>query len=252
MNPSTQQTDQRALFYTPSPPPPTVLRTPFPLFIWEQPQLYLLLLLCHFHAVDKCFYTTGYFYLLYERNQSSQYRFCPACKRDRNINFKSRAVFFLFLVFSISLSLVGNSGRLTWVGHSSRKSSATHFYQCVEYFRVSKQYYGCQCLEFLTCAQICFMQLHTGAVRTPYESLYWKLTLWRKEKEKKEKKKKKKKRKKKKERKEKKKKKKKKKEEEEEKRKRKKDRRKGDSNQRQYCDWFFNRTHYQLSYPIPF
>ena len=35
------------------------------------------------------------------------------------------------VVFSTSLSLAGNSGRLTWVRHSSRKSSATHSYQCV-------------------------------------------------------------------------------------------------------------------------
>ena len=37
------------------------------------------------------------------------------------------------------LSLAGNSGRLTWVRHSSRKNSATHSCQCVQYFRVSKQ-----------------------------------------------------------------------------------------------------------------
>ena len=28
----------------------------------------------------------------------------------------------------------------TWVKHSSRKSVATHSYQCVQYFRVSKQF----------------------------------------------------------------------------------------------------------------
>ena len=34
--------------------------------------------------------------------------------------------------------LVGNLGRLTWIRlHSSRKSSATHFYLCVQYCRVS-------------------------------------------------------------------------------------------------------------------
>ena len=32
---------------------------------------------------------------------------------------------------SHSLSLVRNSGHRTWVRHSSRKSSATHSYQCV-------------------------------------------------------------------------------------------------------------------------
>ena len=36
----------------------------------------------------------------------------------------------------------GNSGRLTWVRHSSRKSSATHSYQCLLYLCVSKQWCG--------------------------------------------------------------------------------------------------------------
>ena len=35
-----------------------------------------------------------------------------------------------------SLSLAGNSGRLTWVRHSSRKSSATYSYQCVVFLCV--------------------------------------------------------------------------------------------------------------------
>ena len=48
------------------------------------------------------------------------------------------------------MSLAGNSGRLTWVRHSSRQSSATHSYQCVQYCRVSKQRYGCQCWGFAT------------------------------------------------------------------------------------------------------
>ena len=33
--------------------------------------------------------------------------------------------------------------RLSWVRHSSRRSSANHSYQCVQYFRVSKQSQGC-------------------------------------------------------------------------------------------------------------
>ena len=33
--------------------------------------------------------------------------------------------------FSTSWSLAGNSGRFTWVRHSSRKSRASHSYQCV-------------------------------------------------------------------------------------------------------------------------
>ena len=42
----------------------------------------------------------------------------------------------------------GNSDCLTWVKHSSCKNSATHSYQCVKYFRVSKQWCGCQCWGF--------------------------------------------------------------------------------------------------------
>ena len=37
----------------------------------------------------------------------------------------------------VSLSLAGNSSRLTWARHRGRKSSATHSYQCVQYFPVS-------------------------------------------------------------------------------------------------------------------
>ena len=40
-------------------------------------------------------------------------------------------VLFCFVCFSTSSSLGRNSGRLVWVKLSSRKSSATHFYQCV-------------------------------------------------------------------------------------------------------------------------
>ena len=43
---------------------------------------------------------------------------------------------------------------LTWVRHGSSKSSATHSNQCVQCFCVSKQWYGCQCLGLLTCAQV--------------------------------------------------------------------------------------------------
>ena len=64
-----------------------------------------------------------------------------------------------------SLSLVGNSGRLTWVSHNSRKGSATHSYQCVQYFHVSKQWYGCQSVGFLTCAH---MLMHAICTRELY------------------------------------------------------------------------------------
>ena len=36
---------------------------------------------------------------------------------------------------------------------TSRKSSATQSYRCVQYFRVFKQWIGCQCLGFLMCIQ---------------------------------------------------------------------------------------------------
>ena len=51
-------------------------------------------------------------------------------------------------------SLTENSGCFTQVRNSSRKSSATHSYQCVQYFRGSRQCYDWQCLGFLTCAQM--------------------------------------------------------------------------------------------------
>ena len=57
-------------------------------------------------------------------------------------------------VFSTSLTFAGNLGHLTWVRHSSRKSSAARSYQHVWYFHVSKQWYGCQCLGFLSCVQV--------------------------------------------------------------------------------------------------
>ena len=49
---------------------------------------------------------------------------------------------------------MGNLSHLTRVRHNSCKSSTTHSCQCVRCFPVSKQWYGCQCLGFLTCAQM--------------------------------------------------------------------------------------------------
>ena len=43
---------------------------------------------------------------------------------------------------------------LTRVRHSSRKSSATHCYRCVQCFPVSRQWYGCQRWGFLPYAQM--------------------------------------------------------------------------------------------------
>ena len=69
------------------------------------------------------------------------------------------------------MPLVGNSGHLTWVRHSSRKSSATHSYQCVQYFSVSRQWYSCQCLGFLTCTQMLMHAVaHGGCTDTVRES----------------------------------------------------------------------------------
>ena len=63
--------------------------------------------------------------------------------------------------FSAALSLVEILGHLTWVRHSSCKSSATHSHQCEQYFHVSKQCYGNQCMGFLTRTQ---MLLHREVV----------------------------------------------------------------------------------------
>ena len=72
-----------------------------------------------------------------------------------------------FCFKNASLSLVGNSGRLD----SSRKSNATHSHRCVQYFRVSKQWYVCQCLGFSTCAQILTHAIaHGGCTDTVRES----------------------------------------------------------------------------------
>ena len=50
--------------------------------------------------------------------------------------------------------------------HSSCESSATHSYQCVLYFHMSKQCYGCRYLGFLTCAQMLMRVVAQGAVET--------------------------------------------------------------------------------------
>ena len=82
-----------------------------------------------------------------------------------------------FFIFSISLSFAVNSGRLAWVRHSSRKSSATHSYQRVQYFPVSKRWYGCQCLGFLTSAQMLMHAIAhggcSGTVRVCTGSWLW-------------------------------------------------------------------------------
>ena len=77
----------------------------------------------------------------------------------------------LSLSFSTSLSLAGNSGRLTRARHSSRKSSATRSSQWVQHFHLSRQWYGCQSLGFLTCAQMLLRAIaHGGCTDTVRES----------------------------------------------------------------------------------
>ena len=95
----------------------------------------------------------------------------------------NKRVFFLPLVSSNKIGVVGfcccfyfsvpcgKFGSPSLVRHSSCKTSATHFYQCVQYFRVSKQWYGCQRLGFLTCTQMLVnVTAHLGCVDTVRES----------------------------------------------------------------------------------
>ena len=71
---------------------------------------------------------------------------------------------------SILLSLAGNSGRLIRVRHIRLKSSATHSCQCVQHFPVSRQWYGYQCLGFLTCAHtLMYAIAHGGCTDTVRE-----------------------------------------------------------------------------------
>ena len=55
-----------------------------------------------------------------------------------------------YVCVCVDLPLAGNSG----------KCAGTDSYQCVQYFYVCKEWYGCQCLEFLSCAQ---MLMHATA-----------------------------------------------------------------------------------------
>ena len=58
-------------------------------------------------------------------------------------------------VFSASLSLAGNMGlpHLCKV-QQLQEQNYTHSHLCVQHFCVSKQWYGCQCLGFLTCTDV--------------------------------------------------------------------------------------------------
>ena len=77
-------------------------------------------------------------------------------------------IFFLFLFFIHSVLVLHYSLallqqiRLHYLGEATAaitqhktKSSTIHFYQCVKHFLVSKQWQGCQCLEFFnTCIYV--------------------------------------------------------------------------------------------------
>ena len=72
----------------------------------------------------------------------------------------------------VSLSLVANLGRLTWAKCRNRKSSATHFYQCVQYFPLSKQWYMAAgvWVVILTCTQLLMhVIVHGGCINTVRE-----------------------------------------------------------------------------------
>ena len=65
----------------------------------------------------------------------------PRCKTisSRHIIYKRLWGIYIFLYF---INSFGKSR------HSSRKSSATHSYQCVQCFRESEQWYGCHVWDF--------------------------------------------------------------------------------------------------------
>ena len=74
------------------------------------------------------------------------------------------------LYFIIPCGELG-SPNLGKAAYSSRTSSATHSYEYVQYFRLSKQRYGCQCLGFLTCAQMLMHAVaHGGCANTVRKS----------------------------------------------------------------------------------
>ena len=87
---------------------------------------------------------------------------------------------YLFLIFIYFLTSFVPCGQGIWValpgqGYSSRKSSATHSHQCVHYFRctvvMAEQWYGCQCLGFLTCSLMLMHAIaHGGCTNAERES----------------------------------------------------------------------------------
>ena len=78
-------------------------------------------------------------------------------------NFEQNVVLLLFLFPLDFIFPRGKFGSPHLIKHSSRKSSATHSYQCVQYVPVSRQWCGCQCLGFfLTCTQMSIRAIAHG------------------------------------------------------------------------------------------
>ena len=69
--------------------------------------------------------------------------------------------YFVLLFFLSFFKFFCCLNKYFFVLYLGRKNNATHSYQCVYYFRVSKQCCGCQCFEFSTCEQ---MLMHMTAV----------------------------------------------------------------------------------------
>ena len=77
----------------------------------------------------------------------------------------------LYIIFKYLIDPFGKFGSPSPDKAEQCKSSATHSYQCVQYFPVSKQWYGCQCLRFLTCTQMLMHVIsHGGCTDTVRES----------------------------------------------------------------------------------
>ena len=95
-----------------------------------------------------------------------------AQNKKPQINRVTSLFFFCFRFFSTSLSLEENSGHLTRVRHSRCKSRATHSDQCVQYFHVSRQWHGHQCLGFLTYIYIYYAQMLMHATVPEHRGIF--------------------------------------------------------------------------------
>ena len=110
-----------------------------------------------------------------ECSESSSFCCCKALQNSASHNSQTlhsihmlhQSHLFSFLFYSPFLFLLGNSGHLTRERHSSCKSSATHSYQCGEYFGVSKQRYPflSVCVVFV-CVQTMVWLPHQGLKST--------------------------------------------------------------------------------------